>query len=381
MSMAGAFTAIANDPSALYFNPGGLTDVHGTQFMAGATFIMPSTTFRGPAPSIDETKMESQLFTPINFYATHQLNDEFTVGVSVNNPYGLGTKWASDWVGKFVTTETSVQMFFITPTVAYKINDQISVGAGFEYALASVTLKRKTPVDPFAGEGDVTLDGTGNGVGFTFGALYKPMKDLSVGASLRSQVKVDFSGTATTTGPQQLIDAKKLPNGDVTTSLTTPMNITVGAAYHVTPELLVSADYQWVGWSSFDSLKVDFTDAAFTDLANPRLYKDTYILRFGAEYKIDAALTVRGGILSDRNPIPTPYLDPLLPDANRLGFNLGVGYKIDNNLSVDLSYLFLRFDERNTKGASKVTSTGSNAFNGVYNSTANLIGINLTYQL
>ncbi|MDP1994804.1 MAG: outer membrane protein transport protein, partial [Ignavibacteria bacterium] len=109
MAMGGAFTAAALDPSILYFNNAGITQMSGFKLMMGTTLIAPSSTFRGISPKVNETKMESQLFTPIHFYATYQITDQLYAGLGFNNPFGLGTKWPSAWDGRFVSLEIAVE--------------------------------------------------------------------------------------------------------------------------------------------------------------------------------------------------------------------------------------------------------------------------------
>ncbi|MDP2036266.1 MAG: outer membrane protein transport protein, partial [Ignavibacteria bacterium] len=93
MGMSGAFTGLANDPSALFFNGAGITQLSGTRLMLGVTLISPTAGFRGPSPSITEYKLKDQLFNPVTFYLTHQATDWLYFGISFNNQYGLGTKW------------------------------------------------------------------------------------------------------------------------------------------------------------------------------------------------------------------------------------------------------------------------------------------------
>lgn len=377
MGMGGAFIAVASDPSAIYFNPAGLTQLRGFNVMLGATFIAPRTTFRGPAPSIDEHKMVRQIFYPINLYASYQLTNKVTLGFGLNNPFGLGTKWPEDWVGKYIATETRLRTFFFTPSVAYKITEGISVGWGLDFVLGQVLLKRKVDISPFAGEANVKLEGSGNGFGYRFGILAKPFDDLSIGFSYRGDVNLKFDGTAETTGPAQL--QSQLPQGDVKTEITTPQNFNFGVAYRVMPKLLLAASLQYVTWSSYKDLKVDFVDPRFPDLSTPKNWFDSYIVRFGGEYNLLSNLDVRAGILYDKNPIRDEYVDPTLPDSDRLGFTLGAGYKM-RNITFDFSYMFLRVAER-TITNSKVYYIGNTPFNGTYNTTTHLFGFNVTYNL
>lgn len=102
------------------------------------------------------------------------------------------------------------------------------------------------------------------------------------------------------------------------------------------------------------------------------MYNDTYILRFGGEYTMNN-LQLRAGYYFDHSPVPTKYLEPLLPDADRHGFNVGLGYHISNNLRVDVSYLFLKAKQR------EAVDTDTK-FDGTYNSYVNLLGINFGYN-
>jgi long-chain fatty acid transport protein len=95
LAMANAFTGVANNPSAIFFNPAGITQLHGTQFIAGLSVIAPATKFTGPSPETTEWEMEKQVFTPFDVYVTHQFDENWYAGLSVNNQYGLGTKWPS----------------------------------------------------------------------------------------------------------------------------------------------------------------------------------------------------------------------------------------------------------------------------------------------
>lgn len=378
MGMAGAFAGLADDPSALYFNPAGITQLKGTHILAGVTFIAPASTFRGPSPLINEYKMDSQLFTPINFYVTHQLSDDLFVGLGVNNQYGLGTKWASDWVARTVAYDTEIRTFFFTPVVAYKVTDNLSVSAGPIFAWGDVKIVKYASLAPFYGEGKVSLKGDGTAWGFTAGVLYKPLNELQFGLSFRSPVKFKFTGEASSEGPDAF--ASRLPSGNISAEVTMPMNITFGAAYFPMKDLTVTADFQYTGWSSYDKLAVDFENANLTDVSTPRDYNNNFIVRLGAEYKLDSDFTLRGGLLFDKNPIKDELVDPTLPDADRIGLNIGLGYKLAKNVSVDVAYFFLRFAERTITNSQIYYTSGNAALNGVYNSYAHLFGINFSYN-
>ncbi|MCL5268005.1 MAG: outer membrane protein transport protein [Bacteroidetes bacterium] len=379
VSMGGAFVARAWDASAIYFNPAGLSYVKGFNVMLGGTLILPSTTFTGPYPDNTEWKMNSISFFPPNAYVSYNFNNGFAAGIGVFTPDGLGTEWPQNWLGRFIITKINLQSFNINPTISYAFGDFISIGVGFDYALGSVLLEKYNPT-PFrdASGNPITpfihMQGDANGTGYNFGIMLKPIKNVSVGFSYRS--KIDFKTTnGNATFSQAGVLAGLLPGGAVSTSLPFPENWYAGIAYKG-ENFSVEADYQHVGWSAYKQLNITFAHQTTLQQNSSIIgdYSDTYVLRVGGEYNLNKMWTLRAGVLYDKNPIPDQYDTPILPDADRLGLNVGVGVNVTNHFAVDASYMFLPFKQR-------TITTSAYGFDGTYNTTANLIGIDLSYRL
>ena len=382
MGLGGAFTAIANDASAIYWNNAGMTQLKGTNFLLGTALIAPSSEFRGVTPSVDKNYMRSDVFFPSHLFITHSLDESFSFGIGLTTPFGLGTEWSDSWVGRYLAVKTELKTFWVPITVAYQVIDNLSIGASFVYSFADVTITRNNSQAPFEGDAYVELEGDDSfAYGYTFGIMYKPIDILSIGASFRSEVEYNFEGTATTTGAEQLMEIGAFPNGDITADLTTQMNIVGGIAVQVIPQLMLSADYQWVGWSSYDTLAVDFTDEAYDDVSSPRLYKNTFIVRFGAQYHISDQVSLLGGIYYDQMPVEPQYVNPSLPDTDRLGFSIGAEAKFNEQFGISGSYLFIRGEQLTVTDSEEIYTTGDSAFNGTYNSSANLLSLSLNYYL
>jgi Long-chain fatty acid transport protein len=371
MAQGGAFAARADDPSAIYFNPAGL-GFQGSSIYLGTTFIMPKVTFYGPSNLSlnDETKMVDQTFTPINVYGTYQITDDLHVGIGVNNPFGLGTEWPASWIGQYVAQKIDLQTFFITPTVAYKLNDQLSIGVGVNYVTGSVKMKLAKGIPFDSPPPIVNLDLKATGVGFNAGVIYKLMPDLSLGVSYRSSVKLDATGSASFSPNYTVLN---LPTGDASASIELPATAFLGASYKLMKNLEIEADYQFIGWSSYKELAIELKADPTKNEVSPKNYQDTYILRFGAEYTM-GDIQLRAGYLYDHSPVLTEYVEPMLPDANRNGYNIGIGYKICENWRVDAAYFFLKFDQRKAEN-----TVPTIAFDGTYNMAATLIGIDIGY--
>ena len=382
MGLGGAFTAIANDASSIYWNNAGMTQLSGTNFMLGTALIAPSSEFRGVTPAVNKNYMKSDIFFPSHLFITHSVNESFAVGIGLTTPFGLGTEWSEGWVGRYLALKTKLTTFWVPVTAAYKILDNLSIGASFVYSFADVTITQNSSQAPFEGDAYVELDGSDNAAfGYTVGLMYKPIKELSIGVSFRSEVSYEFEGTATTTGAEQLMEIGALPNGDITADLTTPMNIVGGIAVQVVPQLLLSADFQWVGWSSYDTLAVNFVDDPEDDVASPRLYKDSYIIRFGVQYDVSDQFSLLGGIYYDQMPVEPQYVNPSLPDTDRLGFSIGAEAHLSNQFSLSGSYLFIRGEQLTVTDSEEIYTIGNSPFNGTYNSSANLLSLSLNYYL
>jgi long-chain fatty acid transport protein len=150
----------------------------------------------------------------------------------------------------------------------------------------------------------------------------------------------------------------------------------LGVAVMPLPDLTVEVNVVQTQWSVFDTLSINFK-APYTALTEkvPESYADARSYRIGAEYRLPAwELALRCGYLYDESPVPTQSVSTLLPDANRDSFQLGIGYAIGNNTTVDLSYMYLKFKDRSTGG---INTTG---FNGTYKTSANLFGMTITHK-
>lgn len=390
--MGGAFVARALDGSAIYFNAAGLGFQKGMNLLVGTTLIFPSSTFTGPTPATTSTDMVSQVFYPSNLYGSYAVNEKLVVGLGIYNPFGLGTEWPTDWPtatdkrGSRISVKTDLQTFYINPTVAYKVNDQLSVGAGVSYIIANAEINYRAatystfPTVPASVDGNVGLTGDGSGISFNVGVIYKPMEKLSVGLSYRSLAEIEFTGDATFTNMQAL--QSYFPGGEGKVTLPMPSNLQIGASYEVMPKLTVEGDFQYVGWSAYDQLEITLP----TGPALPAIFGgqplqkspapakkdwlDGMLFRLGGEYTLNEKVMLRAGYIRDLTPQKTPYVEPMLPDADRNDISIGGGYKINDKMNVDASYLIVLFEDRNS------TYPG---FNGTYKSSAHLFSVNFGY--
>lgn len=383
-AMGGAFIAQANDISAMFYNPAGITSLQSSQLALGTAIIMPYASFQGPTHEDANlyTPAEELVFPPTHLYATYNINEKLTFGFAFYVLYGLGSEWPSDWAGRELATISHVQTYTFNPVLAGKVTDNLSVAIGLSYIYGSVTLEKSiytgNETDTYV---ESKLDAKGSGLGFNLGIQYKPLERLTLGLVYRTNAELDFSGGDATfelpklqnEATNQLL-ASYFPDTKGSSALTLPDLFGAGLAVDITEQLTVELDYLGLGWSSYDKLIVKFEDpvAGNTETVSEKNYKDSYSIRFGLEYRLNEALAMRAGYLRDYHAVPDEMVEPSLPEGDRHLYSFGLGYKISSYI-IDAFYMYLDQDER------EITNSVHN-FNGIYKANAHLFGMTVGYS-
>lgn len=398
LGMGGAFTAVADDPSAWFWNPAGMAFQidEGTQFMAGVVFITPVQDFTGdnPYPGAGYTaSQEDLLFYPPHFYIAHPLSDTVNFTFGVGAPFGLGTEWSNDFAGRFIARKTDLQIIDLGGQVSWQVCDHFAIGGGIDYMIGSIELHRNVPyINPYTQSivdvAEVELgtdDLSNNAWAWNAGFLWKIGAGFSLGGVYRSSF--DLKGTSASakftqipTGYPDLdaLVAAALPFDDdpaVTTVLGMPDYWQIGLAWS-NENLTISGQYGIMGWSSFDELTLEFPDYPFLNSTTPENYEDSEQYRFGVEWRVTSSWAVRGGYGHDKTPQPTASMSPLFGDGDRDFYSVGLGFlNRSNSWGFDIGYEYLEMEDRSTGGESY------DGFEGTFhNATAHLFGASFIFK-
>jgi len=366
MGLAGAYTATADDPSAMYYNVGGLAFLKEREFMAGFTLVTSSgSDFTGAAPFPGEgvtEKLESLSEVPPHFYWVEPINDRWTFGLALNSPFGLVTEWdPADFSGRFITTKGSLTTLDLSANLGWQATNRLGVGFGAILRMAEVELNRyQGAINPFTGQiadiADVTLKSDlDNTTGWHAGFLHRVNNSFSWGFNYRSEAQMDFNGDARfrqiPTGYPQFdaLVATELPFGaalPISTTIEYPASWSLGAAAALSRNWRVEVDYNWTGWDSFQEVEVDFKGALPNTVISQK-WDDANNYRIGFRWLGSSSSEWRFGYVFDETPQPDETIGPLLPDADRDGFTVGYGRK-GNGFTLDLALMYLLFDDRTT---------------------------------
>jgi len=391
MGMGLAFTAVANDPSAIFFNPAGLGWQKHFETEVGGSFITKTKgDFTGDIfyPGIGASEREHKTtFVLPTLYVVAPLTSEINFGLGIFSPYGLGFRWdnAETFSGRFIAQNAVIQSVDLNPVLSFQATPAIAIAVGADYRFSKVQLERnQAAINPFTNSAvdvaHIKLNSElkdNHGWGWNAGVLVRPIPQLSFGAAYRSKIKVDYDGTAKfeqrLTGNAQFdgIVASQLPQGShpVTTSIEFPGSLNLGAAITLPGQLTVSGEADWTEWTKFQSLDILFPDLTGRDLHRPTDWKNSWAYRGGLEKKF-SNFAVRAGYYRDKTPQPVEDAGPILADNDRDAYSLGFGYDTER-WGVDVSDLYIKFKRLDTAGRSH------DNFFGQYRESANVFAFSL----
>jgi len=395
LGMAGAGAASVHDASADFYNPAALVALDGKQAYFGGTWLSTRVSFAGvdPYPGFGTTEtMKTGNFFPPEFYWTNHVAKRWAYGVGVNAPFGLGVDWQNPdtFTGRERVTKGTLRTINANLSLAYAPTPEWSVGVGVDAMFAGVELHSVTErVVPGGGGAKLNVarnelkGGYQPGYGYNLGVLWTPDPLWKFALTYRGSIdaKIDdgdatFQQVATgDTTFDKAVKAALPPSQKVTTTLHFPAILAFGAAWKPLPGWTWEVDAMQTKWSVFDNLPLTFkTTAAISDTIVEN-YRDSWRISVGAEHQLKN-YTYRFGYYYDQAASPDESMTPLLPDANRHGVTLGLGWRLGRNKAwnLDVYNLALFVEDRSTNGANR------DGYNGTYKSYINGTGASLAYH-
>ncbi|TVR96111.1 MAG: transporter [Rhodospirillales bacterium] len=344
--------ALATGAETVFANPAGMTRLPSSQVSIGGSVLIlhldledrgstAVSNFVATTP-IGGNDGGNPIDTAIvpNFYAAHGLLDNrLWLGFGVSAPFGISVEYNDQWFGRYDSIETELTTINLSPAVAYRLDDVVSIGAGLnvQYADAKLVQAIWNPIAPPnpALDGRSEIKGDTWSVGFNAGVLLNATPNTRFGLHYRSSISHNIRGTANISGVT--VDPTLNRQVGVETTIDLPDIISAAVVHEPTPQLRLMGEFQWFAWSRFKELDFRFDDGV-GNAARPENYRNSVTASVAAEYDITEAWTVRSGFRFDQTPTRSRFRNTSVPDADSFWLGAGISYRPTANFSVDLAY-------------------------------------------
>jgi long-chain fatty acid transport protein len=381
--------------SSMYWNPAAITQFDGKAFESDITGIIPNvshsysnsslasgplgTLIPGYRNGVDNSGNAALLPA---MYVSWQLNPQLWAGLSINSPFGSSVNFPQIWAGAGYGQNTDIKTYNVAPTLAYKINDMISVAVGVQVQYMTVAYAVAAPGFPTGNM--ASISGNGYSYGYTLGATITPTPTTKIGIGYRSALNQKIDGDLTTTG---------IPGssaGGVNVGLNLPGILTVGLRQGIGDRFTLLAGVEWTNWSRIGTANL-LTSAGApatigpTAVTFPFQYSDGWFYSLGGEYVVDPTLKLRAGIAFEKSPITDGVRTPRLPDNDRMWYSVGASYKVPQfrGVTADLGYSFINTKDTPLNlgpGSGNPWSNGTGFYVGSVSSHTSIFSLAVRYQ-
>jgi long-chain fatty acid transport protein len=321
IARANAFVATADNPSAIYYNPAGITQLEGSDIRVGLYNVSAGVDYKSPSGANTSSPRSYFQQAPQLYYTyaprtTNSLWSRFAFGLGVYVPYGLGLNWNDTTPFTTVAEKGEVMYLCVNPVVAVKITPKLSVAIGPTYNYSQAEFQRALGVFP----GDsFEFKGRGDDWGFTAGVRWQPIEQLAFGASYRYKTQINYDGYSRTQ-PSPPFPGATSTHG----TIDYPQYVIAGVSYRPTTNWNMEVDVDWTDWSSDKNIPIDNT--AFGNVSLPLNYHSGYMYEFGITRQLPRKYFASVGYFYSENSSPNANYNPIVPDSNLQLGAVGFGH-------------------------------------------------------
>jgi long-chain fatty acid transport protein len=374
---AGSVTG-THDNTDMFFNPAVLSQFGKSQLTLGAinsnphiTASFQNTTVNGIAQKGNSNASPGESRVLPNFSFSTPINAQWAVGLNVTSPFNVQSHYDTDSLARYHGLDTNLRSTNINPMVAYKINDQTSIGFGLQYEKLNADLSRN--IAPSGVFGDYT--GSSTDYGFNIGLLSQITPELKLGVAYRSEIRHVLDGQVAL----QIPNGASLPSYQGKVNFTMPAMVTLGAAYQASDRVQLMTDVRWTQWSSISQFLIQRVNPppGSIDIAVLLPFRNSLLTSFGMNYKYNGQWLFRSGIAYEKDAVTDDYRNPRFPVGNRSWLSLGTQYKVTANTRIDLGYTH-QFMQNTVSNIPESSATAG--LNASYKQSVDLVGIALNVE-
>ena len=323
--------AIGDNAASLARNPALMATFDKAQLSVVGSYVDPDISVKGSSAMFDATDVAPAQAVPAMYYI-QPINDQWAAGLAIYSNYGTGTEYADDYMAGAAAGTTHIMSVNFNPNISYRINEQLSLGAGVSFVYATAELERNAGalgaiISAPADTQIAKMEGDGYGFGWNVGALYEVNENNRFGISYKSKVKTELEGEFT----------GLTSNGEVdgTLDLNLPSILEVSGYHKLTEQFAVSYSWQYSTWSDFGDIVAESPDCAGgVCLEKKEDYSNSSRYSIGGEYYLSEVITLRAGYAFDEQAGEATLS---IPDTDRSWYTAGLTYKATPALSFDFA--------------------------------------------
>lgn len=368
--------AIADDASILSSNAAGIIRLDDGAYSVGLQYINPSVNVKGTqfAPPVgaaavgpvSDSDVAGDAIVPY-FYYTRKINDNISAGIGVFSSFGLATDYSDGFAAAIGTDLSEITTLTINPSVAMRLNEQVTLGVGLDVMYAEGRLS-----NTLGGGTLFDLEGDDWALGWNIGILYELSEKTRIGLHYRSSIDLTIDGSA------QLNPPLGAPGTDVDATLDVelPDSAEFSIYHELNDKWAVHADVIWTNWSKFKTLAPETGTPADPALVVQENWNDAFRYAIGATYKHSERCTFRAGVALDESPVSTSNRTLRIPDGDRIWISIGATIKLNECYNLDLGYTHIFADDVSI--VRKAAGGNEDLFSGKIGGDVDIIGIGIS---
>ena len=382
--------AKASDASTIFWNPAGMTQLQAREISGGLTAVRPSFKFDDNGSQVgptfgragDGNDAGGWAYVP-NGYLSWAVNKDLYLGLGIGAPFGLKTKYDSPWKGSAQSDEFDIKTININPSIAFRVNETVSLGAGVSWQKLEADYYRQAATAPVGATGvtaHMKIDD--DAWGWNIGALFTITPATKVGLSYRSaiqyhtngNVKISSDGSPAANATAAVLRPTR--QSDVEANIKVPDTFVLSVVQRLSDQWEMLGDISWTGWSTIKNVNIMRTSGPLAGQKAETLtalFDDTWRFALGANYRYTDTLKFMFGVAYDQTPVKNATTRlTALPDNDRTWFTLGTQWKPakEQTLELGLAYLYIQ----NTKINSNKSAEARGTVIGDYDSSVWILG-------
>ena len=349
---AAGYAARAQDASTVFTNPAGMSRLERSQVLLGMQALYGDVEFSpNPATTYSGDGGNAVGLVPAgSAFIAHKVNQDFSLGFGFLSYFGLSQSFDDHWAGRYYIQESTLMGISFMPAASYRVNDWLYLGAGLNIMYGYMEGKNAINNIPESmPDGQLKYKDDTWGLGANLGILVEPWTGTRFGLNYLSEVKLDFSDVAEFSGLGPVLEGIMISQGLTSSSMdlgiTVPQMVMFSVYHEIDEKWAVLGNVGWQDWSRFGKVDVGINTGNPTSLTTASIFKDTWHVALGAQYRYSKTWMFSTGVSHDSSAIDDENRSVTLPIGEIWGVSLGAQYAINSNTTLGAAYQFALFGD------------------------------------